>query len=315
MPDDPESSRAASADAAKSWWGYLNELIPNAHIVLGLLALAVYGLVRVGYEDFYGTLSLQPEEVGLTYISIITRAALVGLYLAVFLVMLVAVAWLLMPYLSRPAMLLVLMGAIQLVLGIVYLAFVVSRPVSAVTGGGYSGESTLTGESVLLICLGVLTLTYVLVTTLSPLAWRLLPWRPILTLPSAALARAAQAWSLLLIATSLITSLDAFATYGTAAATRLETGSSSASFFFSAVFYFRSDSVCPVWAGNDQPSNVDLSKPLLFLGESDGVDVLYRPLRFDSATSTIRPAGPVRIPTNKVIITPALEDQRDCKLP
>jgi hypothetical protein len=46
---------------------------------LGLIGLVIYGIVRAGHEQFYGQVGLTPEEVGLDQAEILGRAAL-GLF-------------------------------------------------------------------------------------------------------------------------------------------------------------------------------------------------------------------------------------------
>ncbi len=58
-------------------------VIEKSAAVLGTLGLALYGVVRVAYDAFYGRLGASAEEVGLNYIAIVTQAALALLGLTV----------------------------------------------------------------------------------------------------------------------------------------------------------------------------------------------------------------------------------------
>jgi hypothetical protein len=58
-------------------------VIEKGAAVLGTLGLALYGVVRVAYDAFYGRLGASAEEVGLDYIAIVTQAALSLLGLSV----------------------------------------------------------------------------------------------------------------------------------------------------------------------------------------------------------------------------------------
>jgi hypothetical protein len=51
-------------------------VIEKGAALLGTLGLALYGIVRVAYDAFYGRLGTSAEEVGLNYITIVTQAAL-----------------------------------------------------------------------------------------------------------------------------------------------------------------------------------------------------------------------------------------------
>jgi hypothetical protein len=62
-----------------SWWTYTKEVVDRHAAVLAILGLVVYVMVRAAYESFYGSLGATPEEVGLSYLLIIARAAL-GLF-------------------------------------------------------------------------------------------------------------------------------------------------------------------------------------------------------------------------------------------
>jgi hypothetical protein len=66
-------------------------VIEKGAAVLGTLGLALYGVVRVAYDAFYGRLGASAEEVGLNYIAIVTRAALSLLGLSVTAILLGAI--------------------------------------------------------------------------------------------------------------------------------------------------------------------------------------------------------------------------------
>ena len=59
------------------------DLLGSAKAVLGLAALVIYGLVRIGLDAFYNALGLRPEDVGVTQLVVITRAAM-GFAIALF---------------------------------------------------------------------------------------------------------------------------------------------------------------------------------------------------------------------------------------
>jgi hypothetical protein len=58
-------------------------VIEKGAAVFGTLGFALYGVVRVAYDAFYGRLGASAEEVGLNYIVIVTQAALALLGLSV----------------------------------------------------------------------------------------------------------------------------------------------------------------------------------------------------------------------------------------
>jgi hypothetical protein len=71
LPDPPDRRRIRlpSAESAKS----MLDLVRGGAIILGL---ALYGAARLAEETFYGALGTTPDEVGLSYLATVTRAAI-----------------------------------------------------------------------------------------------------------------------------------------------------------------------------------------------------------------------------------------------
>jgi putative flippase GtrA len=71
----------------------LTTLLEHGAALLTAIGLAVYGTVRVGLDAFYSILGVTPEEVGLSYITVLSRAVL-GLVVPVIISSAAAGAWL-----------------------------------------------------------------------------------------------------------------------------------------------------------------------------------------------------------------------------
>ena len=71
-PIDPDTARLERTRRLGEARGWL-DLLRVAPIIL---AIALYGLVRIATETFYNELGTTPEEVGLSYLTIVTRASI-----------------------------------------------------------------------------------------------------------------------------------------------------------------------------------------------------------------------------------------------
>jgi hypothetical protein len=71
------------------------DVLGSAKTLLGLAALVIYGFVRIGLDAFYNTLGIRAEDVGLTQLVIISRAAMgfvLALFIGALLMVLIAVS-------------------------------------------------------------------------------------------------------------------------------------------------------------------------------------------------------------------------------
>jgi hypothetical protein len=71
-----ESINSGGAVGGTTWQTLVTDIAHYGGPALGLIALALYATVRYAYEGFYSELSIRPEEAGVDYITILTKAAL-----------------------------------------------------------------------------------------------------------------------------------------------------------------------------------------------------------------------------------------------
>jgi len=286
--------------------------------LLTFIAAALYVVLRVGYDSFYGALRLSPEEVGISQTTVIVQAAASILIVAVLLAYLVSVllVWFMqwsaeinrLP--SRASAELILVGALFASYGVIewQLAPVLSqlpkewnpitfvlRPSQPVSGSYVSGILTaLVGVGV--SAYGVLF--YARGRTMG--------------LVGQAATRGLIFVSIVaLLQLTLASSVE----YGRVEAAAIQSGhplnlhsSASHGFDFS-LFAFRADTVCISWVGSDQPASLDLSAPMLYLGRAESVLVLYRAARGTHLTGS---SGPIRVHEDKVVLTSVDEGTVAC---
>jgi hypothetical protein len=58
------------------FYAVVKEIVTNYRAALGVIGLLLYGMVRVAHDSFYARFGLTPEDVGLTELVILGRAAL-----------------------------------------------------------------------------------------------------------------------------------------------------------------------------------------------------------------------------------------------
>ncbi len=286
--------------------------------LLTFVAAALYVVLRVGYDSFYGALRLSPEEVGISQTTVIVQAAASILIVAVLLAYLVSVVlvWFMqfsaeinrLP--SRASVEIILAGALFVGYGVLewQLAPVLSqlpkelnpitfvlRPSQPVTGPYVSGVfAALVGAG--FSAYGVFL--YARGRTMGVVG-------------QAGVRGLIFVSVVALLQLTLVGSVQ----YGRVEAAVVQSGhplnphsSASHGFDFS-LFAFRADSVCISWVGPDQPASLDLSVPLLYLGRAESVLVLYRAPRGTHLTDS---SGPIRVNGDKVVLTSVDENTLVC---
>jgi hypothetical protein len=279
-------------------------MVPNLPVVLTLLGLVAYVLVRLGYDGFYNALEVRPDDVGITYLDILTRAALPGLAIGLSLVACAAIATILPWRFSRPSL-----GFLGIGVGFAVVALIayqiqvydpallqrLSPPLPLL--GTHLGLVGLFGVGVLLgLLLGLRDVSRKTALLADSLLFR---------------SRGALLIAMTAVLLSSLLTLNFF--YGEAVAHRVAVGEAQQpTAALSAFFDFRSDRTCVAWVGNDQPTGLDLTHPLMYLGQANGVVVLYSPAQKATASHPASIGGPVRIPADKVVTTPATDGQTSC---
>jgi hypothetical protein len=253
--------------------------------------LVAYVLVRLGYDAFYDYLQLRAEDVGLTYQAVITRTALVALALVALPAAQTFAWWETVRRLTVSKLVCLLTVAPLATLALIELATQLYEP----------GSWVFTG-----ITMGFLVI-------MAYLAWVMGnygKWDQDQANPVA--RRSVPVFFVLVL---LIGTLSAISRWGQSVAQHVQRGESvQVPDVLRTVFDFRADKVCAVWSG-DKPASLDLTRPLLLMGQANGEVVLYRPQQQSSAASSARMNGPVRLPTDKVSVTPAGENQTSCSSP
>lgn len=74
---EPPPIRSAPSEA-------ITGRLSGLRTALGLLGLALYALLRIAYERFYGPFGLSPDDLGLGYLELLTQAAIGAVLLALF---------------------------------------------------------------------------------------------------------------------------------------------------------------------------------------------------------------------------------------
>ena len=79
------ADRPGRTARARQWQPNLDQALALAKAVVAVGAAVLYGVVWVGYEEFYGGLDLSPEDIGIGQATIVSRAAVaLGLVAAPF---------------------------------------------------------------------------------------------------------------------------------------------------------------------------------------------------------------------------------------
>ncbi len=69
-------AREANNTSPRRLAARVGDLVGNARLYVGIVALVLYGITLLSYERFYEILRIDPDEVGLTQVGIVTRALL-----------------------------------------------------------------------------------------------------------------------------------------------------------------------------------------------------------------------------------------------
>jgi hypothetical protein len=293
-------------------WG----LAERGIAVLGTVGLALYGIVRVGYDGFYARLGVTAEEVGLSYAGILTQAALALLGLCTC----VLTAGTLGVVLQWPA----LRTALR--------ADVVhpSRPrlQPARTQQAVEGQPSPWLLAVALAVTAVLYLAVIAAADLAVIAGRfrtgswwygpvvglLVPFLLGLLAGRALrlVARRRTTWSSLLPVLVVLVlvvpgALSASSKVGDLAAEQVEHGASLRHHSWlpwlpgPGAFGFQADWVLIEWVGGRAPSTLSTPCNVMYLGEAGGRAVLYRPGN-----------GVLRLPAANTVLLPSVAGVADC---
>jgi hypothetical protein len=311
----PAATADESEDLFKGWRdllraGGLQELmarVAELKILVGLAAIGLYGIVRVGYEAFYGSLGTTPEEVGITEFTAVGRAA-IGL------IVLTSIATVFIAALSTVVALPLLaffFVADKLPRGLSVRKRVVVDERRASSGANRpQGAGRFSRYVAGIGCLGygILNLWPAIVAVFSATSQEFDGLFAGIGLISTAVGLALLVGGygpvrLLAIAVAMSGLFVASAGYGEDLAGNVKAGDYVHPGALSTLFAIQADPVCVAWIGADRPAGVDWSTSMVLLGRSDGELVLYH-ARSLFPTTTRNTAGVVRIPAAKVVIGP-----------
>lgn len=270
------------------WSTYIKETAQYGGPALGLIALALYAAVRFAYDGFYSELSIRPEDVGVDYISILTRAALGGivfgsiLFLPTF-----TVGPALVSFLRRHGGRYVASGAILIGIGGFSLYLDLNYPLD-VASRDYSVDFVTAALGFGVVIAGVVVMR-------RPSTER--------SVQPTSLENVFAAVAVVLLITI---SLAFSARYGEANGRQVQDDKTIGSEIFSLVDFY-TERVCVEWIGLDSPPNLDLSTSMIYLGQSGGIGVIYRP-----RGRGLAPPGPIRVPMIKVVLTPTVQSASSC---
>jgi hypothetical protein len=282
------------------WASYLRGLVEYGVPSLGLIALLLYAGARTAYDNFYGQLDLRPEDVGITYFTIVARAGLGAVYLFGLLALLTIVLYAYVPFdwisrlIHEPGTRAVIGGALTMLLGA--LAFLEEN--------AYPARQTPHRADLFASACG---LGFVVVGLAIMRRNRRGIWHKVHSLH-----RAENTVLLLTIFLAVAVVVIFSQGYGVTVGKQVADGAPVPSTRFSSLFDLQADRVCAAWVGSDRPASLDLSTSLFLLGEADGTMVLYRPRSRSDAKSVTRVAGPIRAPVAKVVLTPSQTGRSTC---
>jgi hypothetical protein len=299
---------------------------------LSLAGLALYAIVRSGYDAFYSRLGATPEEVGVTQVTIISQAALGLIFLSLLLLsvlggigLIVGVFWAGFEQLirfrkagagayrrpvtfgtahaSRPAQVHYIrpMEPLALILATLLVALA-TFAFGLYVDRTYGRYGLLASDFVLwLLILPALAslVTLVLWTFSSRRDVQRIIWAARL---AAVVGLAYGGFSLTGVANS----------YGQAKGQEESNGQLQELPTMGDLFQFQVQPVCVIWAASDpKPKEVVFSRTLDYLGRSDGELVLYRSYRSTEPVVGGR-IGIVRLPAAKVVMNPVAQPTDPC---
>jgi hypothetical protein len=306
-----------------STWELLKDILDRQGAALAIAGLAVYVMVHSAYEALYGDLELTPEEIGVTYVSIVTRAGL-GLVRYLILILLLAAGLGLLvgffrgtyPSISE------LLPDNERLRSLVYLLLIFGFVLAFCGYFAWTILQDFFGRlstpdriiySVLLVAAVLATLgdIYVLLSVLINPQIRSVDasgkWKRQLRLfLNKVPRRAAFLITLLVILASLIVLSNLASRWGHYKAQVIRAGQTLQPSPLYALLDLRARKICITWIGND-PTPLDTTRPFMYLGRGQDTIILY-----DYYWSDERQQRPRRIPASNVLLR-GLGDDKACK--
>jgi len=283
------------------WSSITRWLIDDGKAAFTLLALAIYAIVRIALDSFYGALAVTPEEVGLTQTLIVAHAVL---YFVFFLLSLVAIegfaAGITMAFIgwgshraernqaSQPGPAIQLFSLIPIFLGLLPGILWLATPHLF----KFLASSTLGVATSVLALLLLAVGAVLLVSRLSPAPSSAAP-----TIREPTLLRwAGKTLFVALVAAVVVMSLALADRAGSNLASHVKDGSAVRTSPFN-ILVINADPVCLNWASADHAYVPP--RPFIYLGQSNSTLILYdfsksyeRPLRVPSSGVTLSIADP-----------------------
>lgn len=290
VPPVPE----AEGGEPPGWRGVASETIDTVkgtREALVVVGIAIYAAVRLGYEGFYERLGVAPAEVGVTYSDIVSRAALGFALFGSWIIALVALA-ITARNLVRPH------SADQILRR--------SETRRAVAHVGIALAVVAVAVLVISILIGRSGIIAAAVIGLSGTTMAWLGWNDAFTSPQRRALRKIVGLACLgfFIAAVLVFSEQ----WGESKAEIVKQNEPLRAQPLIGVFSQSAQLVCVSWIGSDKPENLRLDEPLVFLGQSQGVAILYRGVT-DPASNVS--SGSVRLPLGKIALD-AAQDSSKC---
>lgn len=284
-PGDNEPSGQPRRLTSELW-----DALGRTKEALVLLGLVLYAAVRLGYDGFYGTLGVSISEVGITYSEVITRAALglalVGSAVIALVAFLVCARGLLRR--EEPATdvdvdseLLKAIGRVGILLATVAVVLLLASFWLGVDG---------------IVAAAIVGLMGAL------MAW--IGWRAVFT--SSARRRLRAPVGLFAVCCCVAAILVGYEQWGEAKARIVQDNRPLRAQPLVGVLNQSADLVCIEWIGEDQPPDLELTRPAVFLGGADGTAVFFR----GDPSGTRR--GALRLPTAKIAVASATDQTTSC---
>jgi hypothetical protein len=334
-PAEGKATTAASQNVASG----LMDALKDMKVVLGALAILVYGAVWNAYEAYYDRLGINPAEVGITFATVVTRAALGLVFFGSFgiaaLMLLSAAATTLWPEEALPKNLPENVGAESVSSLATAQARLGNQTRYSSKPPGYAADPNFVRVPVYLesaitrlgvshqaarkVTLGVIKLlALVLVWALARGSWILYShveraefdtdvwllilgllavvysiwhiWRMWLVTPEQQVSYSS-IW-IFLGCLLILLLLSWVANKGESEASATQQGMiRGGGAIERRLLGIRTDPVCVFWTDPNPPSRLDLSKPVFYMGQANGVVVLFKP-----------DIGPLRLPLGKIAV-------------
>ena len=252
---------------------------------LTIAGLAVYAFARVAVDSFYGSLDIRPEDVGLNYITILTYTAVPMIVVTGAVLLILAWATPLVRILDLQERVLACVVVVANAVALLAISLDFADP------GHNLILDAIVPEIVWVVAAGTIVLRHT--------AWFRARFKAKSGLSGTVLAGA-------LLAFALVQALAPATDYGVATAAHVRAGQGILRLV--GPFDFRADRVCVSWISSTPPPGLDLTRPLIYLGESDGTVVLYRGGSNPDAGFN----GPLRLPASQVVVLRAHGDVTKC---